>query len=118
MHILRTTCRSCDSSDLEVVLAYGEAPLADRLLTAQQLAAGNEAVFPLTAVFCHRCSLVQLLETVSPSTIYDDSYRYYSSNSDSILQHARQHAEALIENRRLNGESLVVELASNDGYLL
>ncbi len=43
MHVLRTTCRSCDSSDLEVVLAYNPVPLADRLLTAQQLAAGNEA---------------------------------------------------------------------------
>src|SRR3954467_8567350 len=112
MHVLRTTCRSCDSSDLEVVLAYSPVPLADRLLTAQRPAAGNEAVFPLTAVFCHRCSRIQLLETVSPSTSYDDSYRYYSSNSDSILEHAREHAEALIENRRLNGESLVTELAS------
>jgi SAM-dependent methyltransferase len=118
MHVLRTTCRSCDSSDLEVVLAYNPVPLADRLLTAQQLAAGNEAVFPLTAVFCHRCSLMQLLETVSPSTIYDDSYRYYSSNSDSILEHAREHAEGVIESRALNAESLVIELASNDGYLL
>jgi SAM-dependent methyltransferase len=118
MHVLRTTCRACDSSDLEPVLAFGDMPLSDNLLTAKNLAEGDEPLYPLTVVFCRACSLMQILETVSPTIMFDDTYKYYSSNSDSIMQHSKEHAEGLIEKRGLNRESLVVELASNDGYLL
>jgi SAM-dependent methyltransferase len=93
-------------------------PLSDNLLTAAQLASGQEPRYPLTVVFCRNCTLMQILETVSPSAMYDESYKYFSSNSDSIMQHSKEHADGLIDARGLGRESLVVELASNDGYLL
>ncbi len=67
--------------------------------------------------FCPHCTLVQILETVPPEKLFRH-YLYFSSFSDALLQHARAIAERLIESRRLDGKSLVVEAASNDGYLL
>src|SRR3954464_6900495 len=61
---------------------------------------------------------MQILETVSPTIMFDDSYKYYSSNSDSIMEHSKEHVLGLIEKRGLGRDSLAVELASNDGYLL
>jgi hypothetical protein len=92
-------------------------PLADALRRQEQLSR-PEPVFPLNVAFCPRCSLVQLLETVPPEVLFCQDYPYYSSFSPALLQHSRANAVALIESRALNSGSLVVELASNDGYLL
>lgn len=110
-------CRACGGTQLEEVLAFGEMPLADRLLTSHQLEQ-EELLFPLTVVFCHDCSLLQIRETVSPSLLYADEYPYYSSFSDSWVSHCRENALELIEMRNLDDSSLVVEIACNDGYLL
>jgi hypothetical protein len=75
-------------------------------------------MFPLNVAFCPHCSLVQLLETVPPEELFCQDYPYYSSFSPALLQHSRTNALDLIETRRLNANSLVIELASNDGYLL
>jgi hypothetical protein len=75
-------------------------------------------MFPLNVAFCPHCSLVQLLETVAPEELFCQDYPYYSSFSPALLQHSRVNALELIESRHLNGNSLVIELASNDGYLL
>ncbi len=117
MHVVRSTCRACDSSELELVLSFGEMPLADALLLPNQLLE-EEPRYPLDVVFCRKCSLVQILQTVSPSVLYDESYRYFSSNSDSIMAHSRANAEGLIRDRHLGRDSFVVEIASNDGYML
>jgi SAM-dependent methyltransferase len=117
MHVVRSTCRACESTDLELVLSFGEMPLADALLLPRQLL-DDEAHYPLDVAFCRSCSLVQIMQTVSPTVLYDESYRYFSSSAPSILEHSRLHCENLIRTRGLDKDSLVVELASNDGYLL
>jgi len=112
-----TGCRSCGSSNFEVFLDLGNTPLADRLLNAEQLTE-TEPSYPLQVAFCPGCGLVQILETVPPAILYADAYPYYSSFSDYLLQHSRDNVLDLIERRGLTDASLVVELASNDGYLL
>jgi SAM-dependent methyltransferase len=110
-------CRSCGSPGLEVFLELGETPLADALLTADQLDE-PEATHPLDVAFCRRCSLVQILHEVPPEVLFVDNYHYFSSFSDTLLAHSRAHARWLADQRELGPESLVVEVASNDGYLL
>lgn len=110
-------CRSCGGTNLEMFLDLGRSPLADRILTKEQLDS-PEPTFPLEVAFCHDCSLVQILETVPPEVLFCNDYPYYSSVSDSLLEHSRANVLDLIEARCLNSQSFVVELASNDGYLL
>lgn len=110
-------CRSCSSEEVEVFLSLGKLPLPDALLRAEQLE-GPEPRFPLDVAFCTACSLVQLLEEVPPATLFVDNYLYFSSYADALVAHAGEHARSLIEQRGLGPDSLVVEIASNDGYLL
>lgn len=113
---LISACRLCGGTDLPVILSLGETPLANSLLTEERLQQ-PEPRFALDVAFCPGCSLVQITETVPPETLFRD-YAYFSSFSDTMLRHAREIAEGLIERRKLGPESLVVEIASNDGYLL
>ena len=117
IHRTETACRACGGADLAPILAFGPSPLADRLLRADQLAEADVAV-PLTVVFCPACSLVQIAETVDPEVLFGGDYPYFSSVSGTLLAHSRANAEALIERQRLGPGALVVEIASNDGYLL
>jgi len=112
-----TKCRVCATDGLDIFLDLGSMPLADRMLTKEQLLQ-KEPRHPLQMAFCSICSLVQILETVDPKMLFRDNYPYYSSFSPSLLQHSRDNVMALIRSRNLNTKSLVVELASNDGYLL
>jgi SAM-dependent methyltransferase len=112
----RTTCRACGQAGIERVLSLGSTALANRLLTRQQLGE-PEPIFPLTLGFCRRCSLVQLIETVAPELLFRE-YLYFSSFSDTMLHHAQALADRLVQERGLGSKHLVVELASNDGYLL
>ncbi len=109
-------CRSCAGSDLEVILALGRTPLANRLLTREQLDEA-EPTYPLTLAFCQGCSLVQILETVPPEILFRE-YPYFTSFSETMLRHAEEIARRLVRSRALGAGSLVVEIASNDGYLL
>ncbi len=111
------SCRSCGSSNLMTVLDLGETPLADRMPSKEQLGE-PEPVFPLEVAFCEDCALVQILETVPPEVLFCDDYPYFSSFSDTLLEHSRANVEELIEQRLLGPSNFVVELASNDGYLL
>jgi SAM-dependent methyltransferase len=110
----RTTCRSCGSGALEPMLSLGETPLANALVT--DVNEVDERV-PLDVVFCRACTLVQITEDVAPEVLFRD-YVYFSSFSDTAVENARGIAERLIAERDLDDESLVMELASNDGYLL
>ncbi len=110
-------CRSCGHSDLKVFLDLGETPLADRLLTQQQIHE-DEPRFPLQVAFCRHCALVQILETVPPEQLFCEEYPYYSSFSPALLEHSRDNACDLIASRKLGSDSFALELASNDGYLL
>jgi len=100
-----------------VFLELGQMPLPDTLLRTDQLA-GPEPRFPLDVAFCPDCSLVQILEEVRPESLFVDNYLYFSSFSSGLLRHSSEHADRLIEERKLDGSSLVVEIASNDGYFL
>ncbi len=110
-------CRSCGSSRIELVLDLGTSPLADRLLTAEQLSE-SEPSYPLELVFCHDCSLLQIGYTVSPGELFCNDYPYFSSVSDELQRHTIANVQELIERRALDSDKLVMELASNDGYLL
>jgi SAM-dependent methyltransferase len=109
-------CRSCGAADLEVVLSLGRMPLANALLTREQLSL-PEPRYPLDLAFCRACTLVQITETVPPAELFGD-YLYFSSYSDTMLRHAKLLAERLADERQLANTSLVMEIASNDGYLL
>lgn len=111
-----TNCRACGSSQLEPVLSLGETPLANRLLTDEQLSE-PEPTFPLELVFCADCALVQITETVPPEELFSE-YAYFSSYSDTMLEHAQNLVEHLVPRLQLSQDSLAVEIASNDGYLL
>jgi SAM-dependent methyltransferase len=109
-------CRSCGAGGLELVLSLGRTPLANSLLTAEQLSAPEET-YPLDLAFCGGCALLQITETVPPEKLFRE-YLYLSSFSDTMLRHAEQLVERLVPERGLGPDSLVVEVASNDGYLL
>lgn len=110
-------CRSCGDTGLRLFLDLGVTPLADRILTQVQLRE-LEPRFPLQVAFCPHCTLMQILETVPPETLFCEDYPYYSSFSDALLRHSRENVHNLIAGRRLDSGSFVIELASNDGYLL
>ncbi len=109
-------CRACGSRGLEVVLSLGHTPLANALVHSDRLDL-PEALYPLALAFCPTCSLVQITEAVPPEELFLD-YPYFSSVSDTMLEHARTLVGRLAGERRLGGDSLVMEVASNDGYLL
>ena len=109
-------CRSCGGSELTIILSLGETPLANSLLTREQLYE-PEPLYLLDFAFCLDCALAQITEIVPPEKLFRE-YLYFSSFSDTTLRHAEEIAHRLIEARRLNGNSFVVEIASNDGYLL
>jgi SAM-dependent methyltransferase len=110
------TCRSCDGKRLHRVLDMGTTPLANALLKADQLAS-PEPRYPLDVVFCQDCALVQITETVPPEQLFGE-YLYFSSFSETMLRHAQAVATQLIASQNLGPQSLVAEIASNDGYLL
>jgi len=109
-------CRICGHVQLQPVLNLGRTPLANRLPRPGQLDE-PEPTFPLELVFCDRCALLQINVTVPPDVLFRD-YLYFSSFSDTMLRHAEQLAERLIAARGLTAQNLVIEAASNDGYLL
>ena len=110
-------CRSCQSSALRVVLDLGNHPISNALLTAES-PAQEEARYPLQLAFCENCALLQVTETVPPEILYQRDYPYFSSSSPALLQHAASIAQGLIRERGLGPDSLVMEVACNDGYLL
>ena len=110
-------CRSCQKPQLTVFLDLGMAPLTGRFLSSEQLTQ-PEPKFPLKVAFCDNCALVQVLETVPPEVVFCDNYPYYSSFIPALLEHSRLNVLDLIKSQNLTKDSFVVELASNDGYLL
>jgi SAM-dependent methyltransferase len=113
---MNATCRFC-ATPLEHVFAdLGMSPLANSYLAPEQESA-MERFYPLRAYVCERCRLVQLEQFETPEGIFSD-YAYFSSYSTTWLDHARRYVAQMIDGLALGSESHVVELASNDGYLL
>ncbi len=109
-------CRSCGSTDAALILDLGRQPLANNLLTPADLAK-PEPKFPLRLAVCKSCWLLQITDLVPPVELFSE-YLYFSSFSDLMLRHARAAAEGYIAEFGLDSKNLVVEIASNDGYLL
>ncbi len=111
-----SSCRFCGSPLRHTFVDLGMSPLANNFLQPSQLDE-MEPFYPLHAFVCEHCFLVQLPEVVSPETIFAD-YPYFSSYSETWLHHAEAYATMAIERFGLAKRSLVIEIASNDGYLL
>ncbi len=109
-------CRFCKTPLKHTLVDLGMSPLCESILGPEQLN-HMEAFYPLRVYVCETCFLVQLEEYVSPEEIFNE-YAYFSSYAVSWLQHAKHYTDLMVENFGINSESLVVELASNDGYLL
>jgi SAM-dependent methyltransferase len=110
-------CRSCGGNDLRVILDLGSQPIANALLSEEELSR-PETRYPLAVAFCPACALLQVTETVPADVLYQRDYPYFSSSSPALLKHSAEHAEALTRKYGLGPLSFVVEVASNDGYLL
>jgi SAM-dependent methyltransferase len=109
-------CHSCGAQGVLPVLDLGAMPKSDGLVSDGRH--GREPRYPLRLAYCPDCTLVQLLETPPPDVLFGQDYLYFSSFSPALLDHSRRNALDLIERLGLGPDSLVVEPASNDGYLL
>jgi hypothetical protein len=110
-------CRGCGSTGLRDVISFGVVPVADLLIPADRLEQPEPAA-PLEVVFCPTCTLLQIRDVVAPETIYVEDYPYFSSLSSALVEHYRASARRLIASRGLTASNLVLEIASNDGYML
>lgn len=110
-------CRFCNTELKHVFIDLFNSPASNSFLSISQL---NETEFfyPLKVYTCHNCFLVQVDEYKSSETIFDNSYVYFSSYSKSWLEHAKAYVELMIKRFNFNSQSQVIEIASNDGYLL
>ncbi|HPG03994.1 MAG: methyltransferase domain-containing protein [Methylobacteriaceae bacterium] len=111
-------CRFCGAPLTHDFVDLGSTPLSNAYLTRAQVEAGLDRAYPLHARVCDACFLVQVDAPVEPERIFDEDYAYFSSYSASWVEHARRYAQAMIARFGLDGHALVVEAASNDGYLL
>jgi len=111
------SCISCADKNLEIIIDFGYTPLADNLLTKDQLTE-PEYTAPLDLAFCPNCGMVQITEYVPPEILFCQDYPYFSSISPSLMKHFGDSAQNLIKTRNLDSNSLVIEAASNDGYML
>src|SRR5438105_2513924 len=116
MRGLEHHCRFCRAPLQHTFIDLGMSPLCESYLTADQLN-HREPFYPLNGRVCDRCLLVQLEAYVTPEHIFTE-YAYFSSYSDTWLKHAADYVDMIVIRLNLDKKSLVVELASNDGYLL
>ncbi|HXH61548.1 MAG TPA: class I SAM-dependent methyltransferase, partial [Fimbriimonadaceae bacterium] len=110
-------CRFCSRELTHTFVDLGLSPLCQTQIPPER-ADEAELFFPLRVYVCAGCLLVQLMEYVKPDVIFSSEYPYYSSYSDSWVEHARQYVSHVVQDFGIGGNDLVVELASNDGYLL
>jgi Putative zinc binding domain len=110
-------CRANGNPHLETIIEFGATPLADALVTEAKLN-DPEIMVPLTLAFCPDSGLVQILETVPPEILFCRDYPYFSSVSPALMKHFGDSAQSIIRTRQLTASSLVIEAASNDGYML
>ena len=115
--VCEPNCRFCGSQLSQLFVDLGLSPLCQTQIRPDQLNHG-ESYYPLRVFVCGTCFLVQLDEYVSPDVIFSEDYPYYSSYSDSWVKHAKDYSDKMITDYGIGRESFVVEVASNDGYLL
>jgi len=108
-------CRACGTSMVNTIVDYGETPIADVLLESVDQRA---AVAPLSLAFCKPCKLLQLGTSVTPESVYNQAYPYFSSAITSLVSRMKDLADELCAAYHLDQHSKIMEIASNDGYLL
>ena len=116
MQNIRSICRFCSTPLNYTLIDIGMSPLANSYIKEEQLN-NMEPFYPLHVLVCEKCYLVQLPVFESPKNIFED-YAYFSSFSDSWLKHAKMYTDLMIDRFHLGPHSQVIEIASNDGYLL
>ncbi len=110
-------CRSCNNKLREPFLSLGNSPLSNAFLSKEDLNK-MELFYPLDVYVCERCFLTQIEEFESANNIFSSDYAYFSSYSESWLRHCRNYTQMMVTRFGFNENSFVVEIASNDGYLL
>ena len=113
-----TVCRFCGAPLSHELVDFGQTPLANSYLPPTSEARKTERTFPLRVMVCDSCWLVQTEETIPADEIFTHDYAYLSSYSTEWVAHAQSYVQAMTERFGLNASSRVVEVASNDGYLL
>src|SRR5581483_7271927 len=113
--IMNNCCRFCNTPLVRTFADLGISPIANAFIRFDQLNR-MEPFYPLRAYVCEACLLVQLQDFESPDNIFNEEYAYFSSYSDSWLEHARRYVGQITERLDLDAKSFVVEIASNDGY--
>lgn len=116
-HASPAPCRGCGTPMTQTVVDLGLSPVSNAFIKPAQMHLG-EMFYPLHAMVCHACWLVQLRDATPAETHFHDDYVYFSSYSTSWLDHARRYVEAMTARFDLSPTSRVMEIASNDGYLL
>src|ERR1700712_1338726 len=111
------SCRHCSATLGLELIDLGSSPPSNAYLTPEMLSA-PEKYFPLRIMVCEKCWLAQTLDFAQADELFSSEYAYFSSFSTTWLQHAERYVAAMVERFGLNGNSHVVEIASNDGYLL
>jgi 2-polyprenyl-3-methyl-5-hydroxy-6-metoxy-1,4-benzoquinol methylase len=115
---MKNNCRFCHNPLQHTFINLGKSPIANDYLTSEQLNQ-KEKFYPLHTYVCEECLLVQLEEFESPDHIFGDGdYAYFSSYSESWLAHVKAYTDLMVEKFGFNNHSQVIEIASNDGYLL
>ena len=110
-------CRHCNNSLTDLVIDLGQQPPSNSYLTEIDLSK-KEKYFPLKIYICSSCFLVQTQDTTDKKTFFNSDYSYFSSTSKTWLEHAKQYATKIVDEFKLDKNSFVLEIASNDGYLL
>ena len=110
-------CRFCGAQLSQVFVDLGTAPPSNAFLTQDQIGM-PEIYYPLKAFVCHSCFLVQIDQCMKANEIFSEDYVYLSSTSRTWLEHSRRYADSIVPRLKLSDSSMIIEIASNDGYLL
>ncbi len=110
-------CRFCSNNLKEKILDLGKSPPSNAYLSNENLFK-NEKYFPLKLYICEKCYLVQTEDHNKPEELFTEDYAYFSGTSEIFVQHAKQYVDKITNSLNLNSHSFVIEIASNDGYLL
>ena len=111
-------CRCCGNNSNNILIDLNSSPLANSYVQLPLAADYNEKYYPLIVYYCKKCWFVQANTINNPKEIFNNKYAYLSSISSTFLAHCKKYSEDIIKKIYLNNKSFVLEIASNDGYLL
>ena len=116
LYTIRSTCRLCESSNLELVIPLGDSPVSEKYLSKENLSEKQDKV-PLDLYFCLECTHVQLLAIVDPDFLWSD-FTFKTSNNLALVTHFKDIAKRILSINSINENDLIIDVGSNDGTLL